>query len=196
MASNDSKVAKIQIHFQALSQIASSLNTASDELTKTVSTLDESLKKLNVGLNVWVTFRSRGDDEPQMYDEDQIGYCKVNGVWGIALRRIWGDQIRDEHNGDGPWLFNDAAREMRLLSVDKIPEVIEELGKEASKVTKRIQEKTKEVRELADAIKGKTSLAERTASRQAVLNPSVIATAWLGEYPPVEPTKPPKEGEK
>jgi hypothetical protein len=36
--------------------------------------------------------------------------------------------------------------------VDKIPEVIEALAKEAFNTTKRIQEKTKEVRELAAAI--------------------------------------------
>jgi hypothetical protein len=41
---------------------------------------------------------------------------------------------------------------MRLAGVDKIPELIEALGKEASAATKKIQEKTQEVRELASAI--------------------------------------------
>jgi methyl-accepting chemotaxis protein len=179
MASNEPKIQKIQTHFQALSQIASSLNAASDELTKTVSILDESLKKLNVGLNAWVTFRTRGeDDQPQLYDLDQIGYSKVNGVWGIALRRIWGDESTDQHSGDGPWLFNDAPREMRLLSVDKIPEVIEELAKVASNITKKIQEKTKQVRELAEAIKGKSpSLADRVAAGHATLVTNALKDA-------------------
>src|SRR5258706_5366873 len=153
MTSSDSKIAKIQTHFQTLSEVASSLNTASDELTKTVSILDEALKKLNVGLPVWVSFRRRGnDDEPHLYDDDQIGYCKVNGAWGIALRHIWGDESWDRHDEEGPWLFNDASREMRLHSVDAIPNVIEALAKEALDTTKRIQEKTKEVRELAAAV--------------------------------------------
>jgi hypothetical protein len=149
----DTKIAKIQTSFQALSEIAPALNTASDELTKTVSYLDEALKKLNVGLAAWVTFNARGDEnEPQAYDEDQIGYSKVNGVWGIALRRIWGDPAREEYGHDGPWLFNDASREMRLQSIDKIPEVIEKLAKDALSTKKKIEEKTKEVRTLADAI--------------------------------------------
>ena len=133
MTSSDSKVSKIQTHFQALSETASSLNAASDELTQTVALLDESLKKLNVGLSAWVSFRSRdNDDDPYEYDVNQIGYCKVNGTWGIALRHIWGHEGLDRHSEDGPWLFNDASREMRLASVDKIPDVIEELAKVAA----------------------------------------------------------------
>jgi hypothetical protein len=153
MTSSDAKIAKIQTSFQALSEIAPALNTASDELTKTVSYLDEALKKLNVGLAAWVTFNTRGcEEEPQAFDEDQIGYSKVNGVWGIALRRMWGDPARDEYGHEGPWLFNDASREMRLLSIDKIPEVIEKLAKDALNTKKKVEEKTKEVRALADAI--------------------------------------------
>jgi hypothetical protein len=155
MTSSDSKVTKIQTHFKALSEASPSLNAASDELTKTIGILDESLKKLNVGLTAWVTFRSRVDDEyhPERFDDDQIGYCKLNGTWGIALRRVWGDPSYDADGGEGPWLFNDASREMRLSSVDKIPELIEALAKEALSTTKKIQEKTKQVLELAGAVK-------------------------------------------
>jgi prefoldin subunit 5 len=152
MTAND-KIEKIQTHFQALSKIASSLNTASDELTSSVSTLGESLKQLNVGLTVWVTFRTRDDDEePQCYDLDQIGYAKINGVWGIAIQNVYGDESRNDHHGMGPWLFNDAPRELRLASVDKLPELIEALAKEAFNTTKRVQEKAQQVRELAQAI--------------------------------------------
>lgn len=181
MTSGDSKIAKLQTDFQALSKIASELNTASDGLTRTVAILDEALKKLNVGLTVWVTFRSRfeSDDEPLRYDLDKIGYCKVNGTWGLAIQHIWGDEgMPDPWEGsEGPWLFNDASRELRLHSVDKIPAVIAELAKEASDTTKRIQEKTKEVLQLAEAItqvatdgKGKSlTLAERIAVGQKSL---------------------------
>jgi hypothetical protein len=55
MTSGDSKITKLQTDFQALSKIATELNVSSDGLTKTVGLLDEALKKLNVGLTVWVT---------------------------------------------------------------------------------------------------------------------------------------------
>jgi hypothetical protein len=151
MTSDDSKVAKIQLQYQALAVISTSLNNASDALTKSVSVLDEALKKLNVGLAVWVSFRSRTVAGDQ-YDEDQIGYCKVDGKWGIALRHIWGDYTEDGSGEQGPWLFNDAARELRISAADKIPEVIEALSAEASETTKKVQEKARVVGELASAI--------------------------------------------
>ena len=154
MGSNDPKISQIQTNFQTLSTVASSLNVASDELTKVVRKLDEALKKLNVGLTVWIVFEDRSDEQyADQYDCDQIGYCKVNGKWGISLRRIWGHEFYDAtRNEEGPWLFTDAPREMRLRSVDKIPVLIEALSKEASNTTKKIQEKTKEVGELASVI--------------------------------------------
>lgn len=152
MTSTDSKIQKIQTNFQALSAVASTLNAASDEFTRVVGALDEALKKLNIGLTVWVSFADRSPHDPSLYDVDQIGYHKVGSKWGIALRHIWGEEQYDDHHEEGPWLFSDAPREMRLRSIDKIPEVIEKLVKEASNTTKAIQEKTKEVRELAEAI--------------------------------------------
>lgn len=152
MASSDSKIEKIQQHFQDLASVASSLNAASDELREVVAILDEALKNLNVGLTAWVKFRDHSDNDPNSYDEDQIGYCKVNGTWGIALRHIWGRPDWGDHESEGPWLFRDAPREMRLHGVDKIPEVIEALNKEASETTKKIEAKTLEVRKLAGAI--------------------------------------------
>jgi prefoldin subunit 5 len=176
MAYNESKVEKFEKTFKNLSEIAAALNTASDHLTRTISTLDEALKKLNVGLAVWVSFRFRGDDEKGLYDEDQIGYCKVNGVWGIALRRIWGDQGADWHRSDGPWLFKDASRELRVDSVDAIPKVVEALAKEAFNTAKKIQGRTDEVLSLAEIItqatqdaKGQPPTLERIAAGEKTL---------------------------
>lgn len=173
MGSTDSKIAKIQTNFQALSEIAPSLNSASNELTKVVGKLDEALKKLNMGLSDWVTFVDRLPHEDMQYDCDQIGYTKVDGKWGIALRHIWGHEAYDDHQENGPWLFSDAPREMRLRSVDKIPELIESLSTKASDTVKKIQEKTKEVEQVAAAIESsaneakRKSLAERVAAARA-----------------------------
>jgi hypothetical protein len=175
-------------NFQALPTVAASLNSASDEFTQVIGALDEPLKKLNIGLTVWVIFENRGDEQdPSRYDCDQIGYCKVDGKWGIALRHIWGHEAFEVHNEDGPWLFKDAPREMRLRSADKIPELIKALSEEASRTTKKIQEKTKEVRELAGAIASITTeakvkaksltLAERIAAGQKTPTESLADAA-------------------
>jgi hypothetical protein len=158
MASAESQVEKIQKHFQALTGISSSLNTASDELTQAVGLLDEALKKLNIGLSVWVIFRDRTDDNSGgLYDVDEIGYSKINGTWGITIQHVWGDASIDRHHSEGPWLFHDASREMRIQAVDKLPELVEELSKVAIDTHKKIQEKTKQVRDLADAIRGESA---------------------------------------
>jgi len=152
MTSNDSKFEKVQTDFQALSVVASSLNSASDELTKVVGILDAALQKLNIGLSAWINYTNRETEQPDEIDEDQIGYCKINGKWGIGLRRVWGNVQTDFYDYEGPWLFNDSPREMRLNSVDKIPELIAALNKTASEMTKKVQEKTQGVRELAGVI--------------------------------------------
>jgi hypothetical protein len=41
---------------------------------------------------------------------------------------------------------------MRLHGVDKLSELVEELGKEGLNTARKVQEKTKQVRELAEAI--------------------------------------------
>jgi hypothetical protein len=175
----NSNITKLQTDFQNLSETASALNVASDYLSRGVAVLDEALKKLNVGLTVWVTFASRDVDEnePGLYDLDQIGYCKVNGSWGLAIRHIWGDESAQWEKEEGPWAFNDVPRELRLRAVDKISEVITELNRAAIQTTKRVQEKTERVLELAEAItqvvttgKGKSlTLAERVAAGQKSL---------------------------
>jgi len=175
MTSGDPKVGKVLTNFEALSIVASSLNTASDELTHVVGILDEALRKLNIGLNVWVPFRFRVDDEsPTQYDQDEIGYAKVESIWGVALRRIYGDEAREEHREFGPWLFNDAPRELRLLAVDRIPALIEALSKEAITTTKRVQEKVKQVRELADGIE---KIAKEPKAKSSTYGELVAAAA-------------------
>jgi hypothetical protein len=163
MASNDSKVENIQTQFKTLAAAASSLNTASNEFAKSVAILDESLKPLNIGLSVWVPFAFAEVDPPD-YDQDEVGYSKVNGTWGLAIRSIRGREGEDFEHVTGPWLFNEAAREMRIHSVEKIPDVIKALTEKASDTTKRIQQKTREVRALAEAIRPITDETTRKPS--------------------------------
>jgi hypothetical protein len=176
MASTDSKFEKIQQHFQTLSAVATSLNTASDELSKVIDTFDEALKQFRVGLTVWAPFRFR-DAQPPEYDQDEIGYTKIDGSWGIALRHTWGDEERDEHHESGPWHFNDAPRNLRLIGVDAIPLLIEALSKEAAATTKQVQEKTKAARELAGVIEkiSKTPKSEVATERRPTTPQSVMS---------------------
>lgn len=68
-----------------------------------------------------------------------------------AAARLGQHSLRVEST-EGPWLFNDAPREMRVYGVDKIPEVIETLCLEAAETTEMVWQKTQEIREFTNAI--------------------------------------------
>jgi hypothetical protein len=179
MASSDSKIKRLHNNFQTLTSTAASLNNVSNELSNVVAIFDDSLKKLNVGLTVWVDFASGDAVGPSEYDDYQIGYLKLDGKWGIGLRHVWGDTSIDADNVSGPWLFNDAPRELRLQSLDAIPRLIEKLSEEASDTAKRIENKTEELRVLAGAISAVANGHPRTPtenSANSVIHTSGIST--------------------
>jgi hypothetical protein len=151
MSSGKTKSTEVADHFRALSSVATNLNKSSDELTKSVGVLDVALKKLNIGITVWVKYASWAMEPPE-YGSDQIGYAKISGKWGIALRSVFGDESRDEESENGPWLFGEAPREMRLRAVDHLPELIENLGKVAFNTAKKLNEKAQQVSELAAVV--------------------------------------------
>ena len=154
MSLNDSKIKDTQKHLVSLSTLAPQLNTASNELNKVVSVFDDAFKRLNIGLSTWVSFRFRQESERDSgnFDEDQVGYAKIDGKWGIALRRIYGNYDAEVFHENGPWLFSDAPRELRIASIDYIPKLIEQLGKEAFDTTRKVEEKTKALRNLASTL--------------------------------------------
>src|ERR1035437_2821986 len=80
--------------FAQLSTVAADLNAVSDDLGKSVADIDAALKKLNIGISVWVKVRTwDGDDsrgDLSFWSED-LGFAKINGKWGISLRRVDGD---------------------------------------------------------------------------------------------------------
>jgi hypothetical protein len=150
--STNEKLDKIQFHFQRLSSAALSLNKSSDELSKTVGLLDAALGKLNVGLTVWISFAERHDDSE--YSSDQLGYAKINSKWGLGIRTISGNDNFPDEEEDGPWLFAEAPRELRLRAVNHLGKLIEKLGERALETNDKIKVRTKEALELAVAING------------------------------------------
>ena len=146
-------ISRAQLSYQKLATAAVALNTASDQLGKVIVELDAALKALNLGISSWISFNEWTDESGFNYSCDQIGYSKVDGKWGIALRSLSGNyNFPEDATVDGPWLFNDAPRALRLAAIDKIPAFLEKLVKDAVATTKKINEKLQQSRELAKAI--------------------------------------------
>lgn len=153
---------RLAVAYQQLTASASNLNTASDELGKSINLFDSALKKLNVGVATWVEVNSWEDSNGD-YTAHYLGYAKVGGRWGIALSIGKGNSRWPEEAQSEEWLFNEAPRTLRAEAVDKLPELVEKLVTTADDTTKKIKEKTDRARELAATI---TTLAAATSSRK------------------------------
>ena len=127
----------MEINFAELIAAGKELNSSSDKLNDVVKNIDAELKKFNLGLTVWVKYN----------DYCYIGYAKVDRKWGIAIRDVAPDGELIE------WYFNDAPRNLRIEMIHLIPAVLNELTKEANKLSKSLLKKQEIVNELADLFK-------------------------------------------
>lgn len=151
MPSGNDKLPDIQASFRKLSSAASSLNQASDELGKISAIFDAALKKLNIGIAVFVTVRIE-EDERGHYDRYELAYCKVKGSWGLAICRVVGDQLTDEEETKDVWLFNEAPRRIRLQAIDRMPKLFDDLANAASRVQKDLEVSINKGRTLLQAL--------------------------------------------
>ncbi|HEX3580647.1 MAG TPA: hypothetical protein VH087_02715 [Thermoanaerobaculia bacterium] len=134
-----------------LRDAAASLNAASDEFSKTIAPIDAALKKLNLGVTAWHSYLERSPDENGDYWSRDIGYARVQGKWGLALRTVSGNANYGDDDTQ-EWLFNDAPRFMRAEAIDNIPALLEVLIRQAEKVAGDLRQKSGHARMLASAI--------------------------------------------
>jgi hypothetical protein len=147
---NDANSRAIQLSFQKLSDAAESLNQATNEIRSAIAELDEMLAGLHLGIEGWVTFNSDNDPDQPWYRTDyEIGYAKIGGTWGTAIRAVARDLQEDEETPGDPWKFNDAPRDMRLQAVHHIPALIETLTKETSRIAQRASQSARTAKDLS-----------------------------------------------
>lgn len=125
----DSLSKRVQSSYQRLSAVASDLNAASDDFGRVILSLEEALRKLNLGIASWYEYAEQQNDNGSFWSR-YIGYTKIGTKWGIALRRTSGH----EGSEDG---------------TDDIPEMIDKLIADAEKAVEKIKRKTAEAQQLA-----------------------------------------------
>ena len=148
--------------FKQLRNAAAVLNAASDEFSKTIAPIEAALKKLNLGVTAWHSYAGTSPDQNGEYWSHDIGYARVQGKWGLALRTVYGNAY-DGNDDSQEWPFNDAPRLMRTEAIDHIPALLEVLVKQSEKVAADLRQKTAQARTLATAI---SSLAEAEDGRK------------------------------
>ncbi len=136
--------------FERLVDTAATLNAASDALAKPIAALDSAFKELNIGVTTWVNFHgAEHDPSPGWEWGRSVGYAKVNGRWGIAIRDYEG-RIGEPFDRCEEWLFGDAPRSYRVHAVEKLPKLVEALAKEATRTAEALQAKVASATTLAD----------------------------------------------
>ena len=151
-AKGDSLAERVQASYLELSAVAADLNNVSDELGKSVVEIDAALKKLNLGISVWVGVHHWSDDDGLDFYDEEIGYGKVQNKWGISLRTISGNRQWPDQDTVELWSFNDGPRTLRLNSIEKLPELLTTLSKEAVATTLKIKNKLADAQAVALAV--------------------------------------------
>ena len=143
---------RISEAFKELAESAARLNAVSDELAKAIAPVDAALKKLNLGVVAWHDYAGTQDVDSGEYWAHRLGYAKVDGKWGLAISDVSGNVYHPDDYDESMWLFNDAPRWMRIRAIDHVPQLLEELVKQANKTAADLQAKTKTARDLAETL--------------------------------------------
>jgi hypothetical protein len=133
-----------------LSETAKTISAASRKLTDAVDQLNASLKKLNLGVTVWVQ-TWHGPDIPGAIEETEcIGYARVKGKWGVCLSRTVENFAPDPEVTE--WHFAEAPRDMRLRAAAFLSKIVPALQEQADKTAIELEKRAGEAEKLAEAI--------------------------------------------
>ena len=147
---------RIASSFKQLSTVSHDLNSAATELGGAIYNLDIALSALGLGVSGWHQVAGSDDETDGSFWGRDIGYTQVGGKWGIAIRRRWGNNYRDDYSEE-TWLFSDAPRWMCIECVGKLPDLFEDLIKRTVETTAKLKAKASEVRELQAAVAAASS---------------------------------------
>lgn len=164
----DDLVQRVQDSFRQIPVIASSLNLVSDKLNTSVNRLEAVLKKHPISVTSWVTFARWESPDGMFYRNNQVGFTRTNGKWGLAIRVAVGDRINGEdRNQTEQWIFNEAPRAFRVKAVSKLPDVLEQLIKDGTEMIAEVTEQAKAVDFLAAALESVTDIGPVERHQQA-----------------------------
>jgi hypothetical protein len=146
----DTSVEGVPQSFRQLKVASTFLNQASDKLNDSASKFNAAIKKLGLGISSWVEFDGdRNPDNGVAWHED-VGYTKIGGKWGLAIRSVTIDSNDPPDNEY--WPFSEAPRGLRIKAAPRIPDLVDQLIQDAAKTTKEISRHTRNIDALTEAI--------------------------------------------
>lgn len=132
-----------------LTETSKKINTATKRLTAAVEQFNEALKRLNLGVPVWIEVCGRSPDD-HIVETQELGYAKVKGKWGVCIR------FTVEGLGPDPeekeWHFEDAPREMRVNASGSFNKLLIALNEVSLKTAQIMEKHATDVEEMSFSI--------------------------------------------
>lgn len=142
-----------------LTPIATKLNRKSDQINRTITTINQKLAKLNLGIEVWLDTplpaEKWGEEanvalaKPWQVDENGVrcreafylGYGRLGDTWGLLIK-----QVVEEQQPDGTIVtFSEdrvsvlkGTRNARLAALEQLPQLLNALKAEGARLLKLI----------------------------------------------------------
>jgi len=145
--------------FADLREVATKLNEQSDSITKIIEQFQETLRQLNLGLEVWIPLHSEesvftpafGPKQPvSVTIETSLGYARGDDGWALYVKRIayrsiaagapFGGTQRGEAVKINQWIkLLKTSRSVRIAALDAFPKLLEALKASAESAVQAIQ---------------------------------------------------------
>ncbi len=139
-----------------LSSLSKKLNKDSNKLNSIISSINESLAKLNLGLEVWLTTPVVSDDWKDYDDTSDrvapwceatiLGYTRVEDQWQLTVQEAtlvklddrYGNEYNEAKNSRTPIPLLKASREVRLNAMSLLPMLLDELKRRGEELLQEI----------------------------------------------------------
>jgi hypothetical protein len=124
-----------------LADLSLRLNSESNSINTTITTLNAKLRSLNIGVEVWLNeslLKPLPGDPSQEENGPYLGYCLAEDQWQIAVRGSHFSGMTGEAAANLP--LTKASREIRIAALEQFPWLISRLKEEAQRILRAIQD--------------------------------------------------------
>ena len=136
---------------EALTVAAAEIAGASRELEAPIEEVERYLASLKIHVPAWVEVKCW--ETQHEFWRRELGYDYVDQGWHIAVRETEGNHHDPEDTLARTWPFNKTPRKSRISAIDKLPELMQDIIKEAQKTARRLREKAAEANAFAAPLK-------------------------------------------
>jgi hypothetical protein len=144
-----------------LISLSQDLNKASDALSQQIARAESALNEVKLGVWAWVKIRSTYRPESDLSinrkpaaltEVEYLGYGKHRGKWCLLYSTEYEEYPDEDFRSVVP--LREAPRQERIDAVEKLPELIRQLEKNAKELANEANAKASQVADFVSALEG------------------------------------------